>query len=99
MTETPQQAEAQYYVVCSSDFFIESRTSYVCRLDTLEQVLSDPAFLEEFDYRFDCGTINGIEVTPCTSAPGAKTLTLSYTDQFGDNETTDFFLLPVRIFS
>lgn len=93
------QTVTQFYVLCDSDFFIESRTDFVCTLDTLSNVLADPGFMDRFDHRFDLGAIHRFDIEPCNKAPGAKKVAIHYTDQFGDQETTDFFLLPVRIFS
>lgn len=85
------------FIVCDSDFFIESKQTFICTEDKIPVLLADPGFLEQNAHRFDRG-ITGFTVLPYSKLDGAKVLRIAYHDHCDDIEETDFFLLPTTTF-
>lgn len=95
MPETPQQL----YIICDNDFFLESKTTFLCSVDTVKTALSSPEFLEDHEYRFEGGHLVSVDILPYARQRGALEVVAHYVDRSGVPEQTSFYLLPVKTFT
>lgn len=91
------ETQEKIYILCTSDFFIESKTQFVCRTDTVKDIFHDPAFIDEHGHRFD-GHFKSLKLKPSTKYKGCIEVVVDYIDIYDDPDKTSFFLLPAKAF-